>query len=373
VDDVDDVFHADGPQQAVAVVHYGHLDDVVAAHEARHLFLVGVGVDGLHVVAANGADGRAGIGGDEPVQRHHAHQVVVVVEDVQIEGVVAGGRLADVLDRLRDRGMLAHGDDVRRHEPARGVLGVLEELLHLLGFLLLHEVEDLVRLLLGQLLDDLDHVIGRHAVEDARDLVLVERAHELQQGGIVELREHGARLLRAEEAEDVHLVGLRQLADGARDVGRMRVLEESGEPVVPAAFQQLPDRLGEALFHGRALPLRQSRARRGGRRRRGAGRRGPRGGGRRTLERGHAGFERAGVGAQAPAPQPQRHARHDEAGRQRQEDERRHRHVVVYPEQETDPRRLRILQREDGHGGGHDGDDQISESHVSSSRPAGSG
>src|SRR5258708_7825153 len=79
----------------------------------------------------------------------------------------ARGGLADVLDRLRHGGALVDGHEARGHEPSGGALAILEELLHLLGLLFLHEVEDLVRFLLGQLLDDLHHVIRRHVVEDA--------------------------------------------------------------------------------------------------------------------------------------------------------------------------------------------------------------
>ncbi len=68
-------------------------------------------------------------------------------------------------------------------EPAGGVLGILEDLLDVLGLLFLHELEDLLGLVPGQLVDDVGRVLRRHLVEDARDLDLVEGAHERQQAG----------------------------------------------------------------------------------------------------------------------------------------------------------------------------------------------
>ena len=187
----------------------------------------------------------------------------MVVDHVEVERVLAGGRLADVLDGLGDGGVLVHGDEVARHEAAGGVLGILEELLDLLGLLLLHEVEDLVGLLLGQLLDHLDDVVGRHLVEDARDLVLVEGADQLQQRLVVQLGQHGARPGWAAAGGRRAPLGNGQLAQRAADVGGVGVLQDLGEALLAAAAEQLLDRLGEAgrLLHGATRGRRAGRPR----------------------------------------------------------------------------------------------------------------
>src|SRR5919197_1183315 len=194
---------------------HGDLDQVVALDEARDLLLVGVHRHALHVLGADRPDGRRGVRGDQTVERDEADQVVVVVHDVDVEGAVARLRLADVLDRPRHRHRLRHGDEVGRHEAARGALGVLEEDLDLLGFLLLHEVQELLGLLLRELLDDVHDLVGGHAIEGARDFRLVERADQLAQDRVVELGEDRARLLGREEPEHAHLVLERELADHA--------------------------------------------------------------------------------------------------------------------------------------------------------------
>src|SRR5713101_5851572 len=54
------------------------------------------------------------------------------------------------------------------------MLGILEDLLDVLGVPFLHELEDLCGLVPMQLLHDIGRMLGRHLVKDARDLRLVE-------------------------------------------------------------------------------------------------------------------------------------------------------------------------------------------------------
>src|SRR5438093_6212236 len=55
--------------------------------------------------------------------------MIVVVDDVDVERVVARLRLADVLDGLGHGGGFVDRHDVRRHQATGGALAVLEELL----------------------------------------------------------------------------------------------------------------------------------------------------------------------------------------------------------------------------------------------------
>ena len=136
-------------------------------HEPRDLFLVHVYPDALDILGADRADRRRRLGGKEPVEGDDADEVVVIVHDVEVEVALARCRLADVLDRLGDGRLFPHGDELGRHQPARRALLVFEELLDLLGLLLLHELEDFFCLRLGQLLDNVHDVLRRHTIEDA--------------------------------------------------------------------------------------------------------------------------------------------------------------------------------------------------------------
>jgi hypothetical protein len=59
-------------------------------------------------------------------------------------------------------------------------------------------------------------------------------------------------VLRAQEAEEPHLIVVRELADHPRHVGGVRVVDDVGEPLVPAFDEQQLDRFPQPLelFHG---------------------------------------------------------------------------------------------------------------------------
>ena len=88
----------------------------------------------------------------------------MVVEDVEVKLLLGGGGLPDVVDGLRDGGLFVDGHHPARHDPARGLVRVLKELLDFLGFRLGQQVDDLLGLLVGQVLDDGDRVVSRHVV-----------------------------------------------------------------------------------------------------------------------------------------------------------------------------------------------------------------
>ena len=150
----------------------------------------------------------------------------MAVHHVHLEGAFLRDRFADVLDRLLHGGALVDGDEVRRHETAGGVLWILEDLLDLFRLLLLHQLEDLLRLLGGQLLDDVGGVLGRHLVQDPRDLDLVQRPHQLQEGVVVQLGEDVTGALRRERTEELHLGGERQLAERGGEVRGVRLIDQ---------------------------------------------------------------------------------------------------------------------------------------------------
>ena len=115
-------------------------------------------------------------------------------------------------------------------------------------------VEDPRGLLLGQGLDHVRRLVGRHLVEDPRGLALVERPQEGQPAALVHLVEHRARLLPGELAKHGHLVGKGQLPERGREICRVRLAQESGEgarKAVPEPPSELLDELrGVASFQG---------------------------------------------------------------------------------------------------------------------------
>jgi hypothetical protein len=165
--------------------------------------------------------------------------VLVVVHRVHPEGALLGDGLPDVLDRFLDRRGLPDGHDVLGHEAPRGVFGILEDLLDLFRLLLFHQVQDLLGVLARELVDDVGRVLGRHPVEDHRDLDVVQGADELEQGGVVELGQDVAGLVGLERAEDRRAVGEGKLLEHVRDVGCVGFDERQGGARVVAILQQL--------------------------------------------------------------------------------------------------------------------------------------
>ena len=260
--DVHDVLDADRAQQAIGPVHDRQRDQVVLGDDAGHFFLVGLRRHADHVGIGDGANGAGGVGGQQPPQRHHADQVAMGVDREDLEAALLGRHLADVGHRLGDGGGVGDGHDVGRHQAAGRLFGILEELLHLLGLLGLHQVEDRLGLRAGQLLDDVGGPLGRHVVEDARDLLALQRLHEIEQRLIVQLGEDLAGLLAAQQAEEPNPPLLRQLADEPRHVGSVGLRQSRRQLVVAPLVEQLPQRVEEpgALVHVRHYAARSAPA-----------------------------------------------------------------------------------------------------------------
>ena len=172
----------------------------------------------------------------------------MTVDDVELESPFAGDRVADVLDRFLHGRVLAHGHEVRRHQPAGRVLGVLEDLLDVLGVLLLHELEDLFGLVPRELVHDVGGVLGRHLVEDARDFDLVEGSDECQQGGVVQRRQHLTRPFRREAPEERDLLLEGQMLEDRGDVRRVGGLDRLVVARVLAALEDAAHHLEQSLL-----------------------------------------------------------------------------------------------------------------------------
>ena len=101
-------------------------------------------------------------------------------------------------------------------------------------------------MLLRQGLDDVGRLVGRHLVEDARHLALVERLHQGAAAAVVHLVEHSAGRLAGELAEHGHLVGELQLPEGSSEVSRVRV-DDEGRQRVPIVVPEAPADLLEKV------------------------------------------------------------------------------------------------------------------------------
>ena len=94
-------------------------------------------------------------------------------------------------------------------------------------------------MLARELVHDVGRVLGRHPVEDHRDLDVVQGADELEQRGVVELGQDVAGLVGPQRAEDRRAVCERKLLEDVRDVGRVGLDECLSRARVVAVLQQL--------------------------------------------------------------------------------------------------------------------------------------
>ena len=184
---------------------------------------------------------------EEPAEGDDTDEMRVIVHDIELERPLVRNRLPHVLDGLLDGGVVVDGDEIRRHESPGRMLGVIEALLDLLGLVLLHEPEDLFCLLAGQLLDHVGGVLGRHLVEDAGHLALLEHLHQLEQRGVVELVDDLPGALLREQAKQRDLLGQRQVPGDGGDVGRMGLVEQHPVTGIPRALHEPVDRFGEVF------------------------------------------------------------------------------------------------------------------------------
>ena len=148
--------------------------------------------------------------------------------------------------------VFADRDELGGHEASCRALPVLEELLDLLGLLLLHELEDLR--------PPAPWAAPRRRRRPARRACCPGPARPRAPGAIRPARARVGSSSSAStspaccglsRAEEANLIVVRELADDARQVGRVRVLDEVGQSPVPALDEEQLDRFAQPLefFH----------------------------------------------------------------------------------------------------------------------------
>ena len=161
LDHVDHVIDVDDADQALGLVHHRGGDQVVALEHARHLLLVGGGENAPPVRVHQFGDMNRALGAQQAVEPHRAEQLLGVVHHVKLEKPVRQvGGFAHVVDRVADRPVRRHRDELRLHAAAGGVLRIVQDLLDRAALGLRHLLEDLGLLILGQRLDDLRGIVG---------------------------------------------------------------------------------------------------------------------------------------------------------------------------------------------------------------------
>ena len=166
------------------------------------------------------------LGAQQPVERDRALEPVGRIDDEDlVEAVGQIGRLAHVVDGLADGPERRHRDELGLHPPAGGVFRIVQAALERGALGRRQLLEDVGLLVLRQVLQDVDGVVGieladalgdglgRQLLED----LLAHRVVDLGERGEVERAAHqldqARAQLRIERLEEIADVGLVQFAD----------------------------------------------------------------------------------------------------------------------------------------------------------------
>ena len=136
---------------------------------------------------------------------------------------------ADERERLGDRRVGGQHDRLARHETAGGVGAVLEERADVFGLFGLHEVEQLLGALLGQLAEEVGGVVGLHRVEDVGGALVAELLEDVHLLVLGHLLERVGEPLVGELLGDLDHALVGQVEQGVGEVGGLQVGEGRDE------------------------------------------------------------------------------------------------------------------------------------------------
>ncbi|VTR63896.1 hypothetical protein DESC_100092 [Desulfosarcina cetonica] len=214
-EDVDDVIHGDDAHDAVVVVHHRHRQNIVAGHQLGDFFLIHVGLHGDHIGGHEGLEWGLRFDHDQLSQGTHPHQLAIGVDHVQIERHLHIGEfLLDPFDGLGGGDFLIQGDEIGVHDPTGAVIGKAHEILDLIGTRLVHALEQAVDRLLGQMAEQIGHVIVGHGLEDRHHLFRIHVFDEVDEEIFVEFAEQDAFLFHIlDHVEEQPLIRVRKIPE----------------------------------------------------------------------------------------------------------------------------------------------------------------
>ena len=214
---------ADHPAQGVD--HRKSVEIVLVEHFGQFVL---VEVGGTGEDARLGQNGEAGIGlrHHQAGQRDRSAQHALFVEHVDFGDTLrVAVEVAQGLDGLRDRGVLADVHEVRGHGAGGGFLVEFEKFLDFLPLLRLHLFEDGVGLLFGEFGKQVGSGARVHLLDDVGDPLLVEFFEQgLLQLGIDFLERLGGDFL-IERGKDGFAFGWSKVFEDLGQVGGVHLAE----------------------------------------------------------------------------------------------------------------------------------------------------
>ncbi len=186
-------------------------------------------------------------------RRQDSGKLAAVVDDVDIEDHLQIAGVLELPYRFLDRSLLAQREDLGAHDPPGGLLGILEEVLDLGGFLGMHRAEDGLLEIARQPGHEWSGVVGIELLQESGDFRRGEVGKEECAALRTELGERRAGesqipLVKRLERLATELLG--KIGEDAGDVSGMETIEDVERVDIGAASDELPHRLGEQRSPG---------------------------------------------------------------------------------------------------------------------------
>ena len=235
--------HAD---QETCGVHDGHPVELVLDEEARQLLDPHLNLHPERVADHQRAQRCAARREEEVAHAQDAHQRAAGVQHVEVLHVVAGVPLAVALEVFGHVGhglVVAVGEVLGDHHPARRVRRVGEQLPHPARLLVRHAKQDRLGLLVFELAQQICLEVARQLLHDRRRLLRGEVLDEVDRLRFRDLPDHPGGVRGIQECEQSAPILLGQTRDRARRLGRADPLQEGLQRAGIARLEDLRELL----------------------------------------------------------------------------------------------------------------------------------
>ena len=215
--------HAD---DLLVQIHDGRRDQVVTLERLGGMVLAVARQEILRLRVHDLGDRERAVADEQLIDRQRALQHVVAIDDRQRRELRRqAAAAAQRRDRVLERHVGAHGDDVELHQRADAALGKRQHRLHF-GALRGAELrEHGIDAFLRQILDEVREVLGLHLPAEPDQLRLLEQRDERGAHRVGELEQHGAAALARDQLPRRHALLLPQALEHESGVGRVQLIE----------------------------------------------------------------------------------------------------------------------------------------------------
>ena len=239
-DDVDHVVDGDAAQQHVVVVDDRRADPVVVREHPRHFVGGFLNADRRLFVVDQLVDRRAGVAGEQRLQRDAAEILMPAADHVQMIGMLRQfAAQAQVAQHHIHGGVSAHRDHVRIHQAAGGVLVVGQHLLQALAVLAIHRLQDFVDHRVRQILDQIRQIVDVEILDRGDQFVLVHVRDQAFAHVLADVDQHLTVVLGIDQPPDHAAFAGRQGFQQIADLGRRQRIDQPPHRTQAAAVERV--------------------------------------------------------------------------------------------------------------------------------------